>query len=88
LLQEKEAVLLFLRNLEVRFTNNLAENAIRMGKLKQKISGCFSTFFEGQIFFAYAVIFHLPQARLANLGCLSRSYCKISKIAFSSSTLE
>lgn len=37
------AVLLFVRNLSVPFTNNLAEQAIRMPKIKQKISGSFRT---------------------------------------------
>jgi transposase len=37
----KEAVLRFLTDLSVPFTNNLGERDARMMKLRQKISGCF-----------------------------------------------
>ena len=38
-----EDVLRFLSNPEVPFTNNQAEQSLRMIKVKQKISGCFRT---------------------------------------------
>jgi transposase len=41
--QHADAVLLFIRDLSVPFTNNLGERAVRMPKVKQKISGCFRT---------------------------------------------
>lgn len=41
--QHKQAVLLFLHNPAVPFTNNEAERDGRMMKLRQKISGCFRT---------------------------------------------
>ena len=39
--QYEAAVLLFARESEVAFTNNRAEQDLRMSKVKQKVSGCF-----------------------------------------------
>lgn len=43
-------VLRFVKNVDVPFTNNLAENNIRMTKVQRKISGCFRSMEGAYIF--------------------------------------
>ena len=50
LIDYEEDVLRFMINADVPFTNNAAENAIRMTKVHQKISGCFRSLDGAKIF--------------------------------------
>jgi transposase len=49
--EHRQEVWRFMRQAGVPFTNNLAEQALRMAKVKQKISGCFRTEHGADTFF-------------------------------------
>ena len=61
----EKSVLLFAKKPEVSFTNNRAEQDLRMAKVKQKVSGCFRTEIYAK---AYCRISSYLQT-MANKGC-------------------
>ena len=64
----ESSVLAFLHDINVPFSNNLAEQDIRMIKVRLKISGCFRTI-QGAKYFA-RIRSHLFTARKQNLNIL------------------
>ncbi len=63
----KDEVLRFLIDFDVPFTNNLAEQALRMMKVKMKISGAFRTFDGAQAFAAPRAILATARKRRWNI---------------------
>lgn len=50
IIRYEDAVLRFMNNIMVPFTNNLAERDLRMAKVRQKVSGCFRSFEGAKIY--------------------------------------
>ena len=62
----------FMTDAGVPFTNNLAEQALRMCKVKQKISGCFRTLDGANTFFTIRSYLQTMKKQNANLlDCLT-----------------
>jgi transposase len=65
--EHRQDVWRFMRDEGVPFTNNLAEQALRMSKVKQKISGCFRTEHGADTFFmirSYLATMHKQKVNL------------------------
>ena len=69
--QYKEDVWRFATDVGVAFTNNLAEQALRMSKVRQKVSGCFRTDEGARTFFAIHSYLQTMRKQRVNLfDCL------------------
>ena len=66
LVQHKAEVCLFIHDLRVPFSNNLAEQSVRMVKVKTKVSGCFRTPFGAENF--VCIMSYLQTALKHNLN--------------------
>ena len=65
--QYRDDVWRFMSDEGVPFTNNLAEQALRMAKVRQKVSGCFRTREGADVFFtirSYLATMHKQRACL------------------------
>ncbi|MFA6145555.1 MAG: IS66 family transposase [Sulfuricurvum sp.] len=71
LIKYKDGTLRFLTNFEVPFTNNAAEQGLRMMKVKEKISGCFMSREGGRIFMSiYSYILTAKKNGLNSMNAL------------------
>ena len=71
----RDSVLAFLRKEEVPFTNNLSEQAIRMMKVKEKVSGGFRSRDGVRIFARIRVVISTFKKRGLKLFDELRAYC-------------
>lgn len=76
-----DAILRFIADPTVPFSNNIAEWAVRMPKVKQKISGCFRTI-AGADNFCIIRSRHAKQARAQHLGSTAPRICRRSDHTF------
>ena len=73
--EHRQEVWRFMRQAGVPFTNNLAEQALRMSKVKQKISGCFRTEHGADTFFTIRSYLATMTKQKANLfDCLVSAF--------------
>lgn len=73
--EHRQEVWRFMTDVDVPFTNNLAEQALRMAKVKQKISGCFRTEHGAATFFTIRSYLATMTKQKANLfDCLVSTF--------------
>jgi transposase len=68
--QHGDAVLFFIRDLTIPFTNKLGERAVRMPKVKQKISGCFRSIEGAENFCAIRSKARSAEVGLFRIDCI------------------
>ena len=76
LAQHKGEVCLFIHDLRVPFSNNLAEQSVRMVKVKTKVSGCFRTPFGAENF--VCIMSYLQTALKHNLNAFRAIFAALA----------
>jgi len=73
--QNRKSILAFMYDFNIPFGNNLAEQDIRMMKVKQKISGCFRTMSGAQIF--SRIRSYISTTRKQEMNLMNAIHCAV-----------
>jgi len=78
--QNQQSILGFMYDFTIPFDNNLAEQDIRMMKVKQKISGCFRTIAGAKVF--ARIRSYISTTRKQEIGVLNAIHCAVLNRAY------